>query len=380
MVQQQQQQQQQQEGGSAVPRTMVPRPPADPIELARGEGGGRGELEMLCGRAQRAYRERSFKRAVRLYSLALAMGQHLGVPLEQQAILFHNRACANVQRPGTQAYGDAVRDAERAKSCCRQTERAQYDLALMMVRNKDNRLQPDFQWYPDQTLGNRRRNDPVAKRLMLPAPHTARFATLRPVTTLLPRLSLTDRGSRPRKTPGQLTLGDPLSPMYAQKDYQVPTPEAGTDTSLMDRESRKIATAIAKEVEYEKAVEEYAQRDAAAAARRERVKERDNSLMLDLDAQGDPLLRSVTPELDILTPAVIRDGLVRQTSQKIYSEMKAQQTTAMDSSVVAEKPEEEGQEQGDSSPEADGRVSPPAAAPPAAVAEDQVAEGPAGES
>ena len=122
-------------------------------------------------------------------------------------------------------------------------------------------------------------------------------------------------------------------------------------------------------MEYEKAVEEYAERDAAAAARREKVKERENSLLLDLDAQGDPLLRSVTPELDILTPAVVRDGLVRQTSQKIYSEMKAQQATAMDSSVVAENSGEEGQERGDSSPEADGSVSPAVTAAPAVAAD-----------
>ena len=69
---------------------------------------------------------------------------------------------------------EAIRDAERAKACCRQTERAQYDLALMMVRNKDSRLQPDFEWYRDQTLGNRTRNDPATKRLTAPAPHTAR--------------------------------------------------------------------------------------------------------------------------------------------------------------------------------------------------------------
>eukprot|EP01043_Picozoa_sp_COSAG02_P012374 COSAG02_NODE_476_length_21528_cov_95.026459_13_plen_368_part_00 len=361
-----------------VSRSMVPRPPVEPIELAQEKGGGRGELEIMCDRAERAYRERRFKRAVQLYTLALTMGQHQGMALEQQAILFHNRACASLQRPGMLAYGDAVRDAERAKACCRRTERAQYDLALMMVRNKDNRLQPDFKWYPDQTLGNRRRNDPVAKRLTVPAPHTARFATLRPATTVLPRLALTDRGSISRKGPRELSLGDPTSPMYAQQDYQVPTPEAGTDTSLIDRASRKIATEIAKEVEYEKAVEEYAKRDAASAARTERLKERENSLMLDLDAHGDPLLRSVTPELDILTPAVVRDGLVHQTSQKIYSEMKAKQT--MDSSVVAEKPEEEGQGRGDRSPEiSDGSFSLAADSAPAAALV-AAAEEPAGES
>jgi hypothetical protein len=363
----------------SVSMPLVPRPPVEPIELARDKAAGRGELEMLCHRAERAYRERSFKRAVQLYTLALAMCQNQGVALEQQAILFHNRACASLQRPGMLAYGDAVRDAERAKACCRRTERAQYDLALMMVRNKDIRLQPNFKWYPDRTIGNRRRNDPVAKRLTVPAPHTARFATLRPATAVLPRLALTDRGSRPRKGPRELTLGDPTSPMYAQKDYQVPTPEAGTDTSLMDRESRKIATEIAKEVEYEKAVEEYAKRDAASAARTERLKEREKLLMLDLDAHGgDPLLRSLTPELDILTPAVVRDGLVHQTSRKIYGEMKAKQAMAMDSSVVAEKAEEEGQERGGSSPEADESISLAADTVPAALVAG--AEEPAGET
>ena len=215
-----------------------------------------------------------------------------------------------------------------------------------MVRNKDRRLQPDFEWYRDQTLGNRTRNDPATKRLTAPAPHTARHATLRPSTSVLPRAALTERPPIARKKPPELTA-ELMSPPYAQKDYSVPTPTPGTDTSLKDRESRRVAAAQAKEVEYEKAVREYAQRDAASAARIAVAKERDSTLTLSLDDwNGDPLLRSVTPELDILTPAVVRDGLVRQTSQKIYSEMKAQQEgSLMLSAVVAE--EVGGQEEED---------------------------------
>jgi len=319
--------------------------PYPPTELISTEGN-LDELQQLCARANRAYRERSFKRAVRLYTLALAMSRQLGLPSEQQAIIYCNRACANLQRPGSLAFGEALRDAERAKSACRVTERAQYDLALMMVRNKDNRLQPDFRWYPDQTLGNRARGDPVAKRRARPAPHTARHATLRPATTLLPRLAQTARPPRTRKPRPALELPSPGSVPYAQQDYSVPTPQPGTDTSLLDRESRRIATELATDVEYEKAVEAYAERDAKAAARKAELKERDSTLTLDLSMDGDALLRSITPELDILTPAVVREGLVRQTSQKIYTEMKKQQEAEqMDSSIVAEEPDEEGEEE-----------------------------------
>lgn len=317
----------------AEPAAVVPNPPAE-------DEGDVAELRQLCARANRAFQERSFKRAVRLYSLALEMSQRLDVPSELRAVIFHNRACSNLQRPGTRAFGEAVRDAERAKSFCRPTERAQYDLALMMVRNKDNRLQPDFKWYPDQTLGNRRRDDPVAKRLTIPAPHTARHATLRPETILLPRLALTARPSEVQQRDKLRHIG-PTSPPYAHKDYKIPTPRSGADTSIMDRESRRIATEIATQIEYEKAVEEYAQRDAAAAKRRAGREERDSVLMLDLSVDGDALLRSVTPELDILTPAVVREGLVRQTSKQVYNEMKAKQ---METSVVAENPNGEQEE------------------------------------
>ena len=126
--------------------------PHPPTELISTEGN-LDELQQLCARANRAYQERSFKRAVRLYTLALAMSRQLGLPSEQQAIIYCNRACANLQRPGSLAFGEALRDAERAKSACRVTERAQYDLALMMVRNKDNRLQPDFRRIREPRVG-----------------------------------------------------------------------------------------------------------------------------------------------------------------------------------------------------------------------------------
>ena len=84
--------------------------------------------------------------------------------------------------------------------------------------------------------------------------------------------------------------------------------------------------------------------------------------MVDLNVDGDALLRSVTPETDILTPAVVREGLVRQTSKKIYNDMKAKQ---MATSVVAENPEGEGQ--GGDSP--DGTAQ--AAASAAAVRDDK---------
>lgn len=292
-------------------------------------------LTELCGRANCAHRARKFARAVKCYSMALAQCEAMGLPSESRAVIFSNRACANIQRPGEAAFAEALRDAERAKRAARSTERAQYDLALMMVRNKDVRLKPNFQWYPKQVLGNRAQDDPVAKRLTLPAPHTARHATLRPTTALPPRLVLTDRPSqntRRKKKGAEI----PYSPPYHQKDYQVSTPDAGRDTSLQDRESRKEAYAQAlDEVNAEGAARE-AVRAQEALARAENRKKRDVTLTLEgIGSDGDPLLRSVTPELDVLTPAVVREGLAKQRSKQIYKDMKQEQQHATVASLDA---------------------------------------------
>jgi hypothetical protein len=172
----------------------------------------------------------------------------------------------------------------------------------------------------------------VAKRLTLAAPHTARHATLRPATTLLPRLALTDRPSR--GNPRRRKPLPPISPAYHQKDYSVPTPKTGTDTSLLDRESRREAYAQALDEVNAEASERYAQREQEAVVRKENMAKREHTLTLEgIAGDGDPLLRSVTPEYDLLTPAVVREGMARQRSQKIYQDMKEEQQLASVASI-----------------------------------------------
>ena len=87
------------------------------------------------------------------------------------------------RRPTPKAYAAAVRDAERARHMAHrvrrlaiplpptlrklteaavllQSEKAHYDLALAMVKGRDDRLTMDFSWLPPAVVGNRPRGPP----------------------------------------------------------------------------------------------------------------------------------------------------------------------------------------------------------------------------
>ena len=54
-----------------------------------------------------------------------------------------------------------------------QSEKAHYDLALAMVKGRDDRLAMDFSWLPPAVVGNRPRGPPHKTRRLLPAAPSA---------------------------------------------------------------------------------------------------------------------------------------------------------------------------------------------------------------
>lgn len=101
------------------------------------------ELVRLSCRASRAFKLGQYEQAVSIYSAALHVCEREGLPSAQRALFWSNRACARVRLRHRRSNVDATQDAERAKAAALPSERAQYHLALIMVKAKDPRLSVD---------------------------------------------------------------------------------------------------------------------------------------------------------------------------------------------------------------------------------------------
>lgn len=102
-----------------------------------------GELVRLSVRANRAFKLGQYEQAVSIYTSALALCERESLPSAQRAVFWSNRACARVRLRHPKAGADALQDAERARAAALPSERAQYDLALLLVKAKDPRLSTD---------------------------------------------------------------------------------------------------------------------------------------------------------------------------------------------------------------------------------------------
>ena len=284
------------------------------------------ELRALHNRARKAFAKRHYKRAAALYSSTLERCEAEGVSSAQRALIYCNRAVCHLRAPGTQSYTEAVRDAERARHLASQETKAHFDLALSLVKERDDRLNVDFSWLP----GAQRRHARRANTLTA-APHSARLPS-RTRPAFLPRLNQSAR--RPK-------LPQP-SPRVREKIEPVPTPRPGADTSLADRELRLLTMEQARTEIYDAKEEEEEQKQKDKATKAKNRKNEVGHLLVLQDMTEDPILRSTTPELDILTPPVLRESLVRSRSDQLFKEAKqreSEQKVAL--SPPTERPEAE---------------------------------------
>ena len=294
------------------------------------------ELRALHSRARKAFAKRHYKRAAALYSSTLERCEAEGVSSAQRALIYCNRAVCHLRAPGTQSYTAAVRDAERARHMASQDHKAHFDLALSLVKERDDRLNVDFSWLP----GAQRRHTRRANTLTAAA-HSARLPS-RTRPAFLPRLNQSAR--RPK-------LPQP-SPRVREKVEPVPTPRPGADTSLADRELRLLTMEQARAEIYDAKEEEEEQKHKAKKTKANNRKNEVGHLLVLQDVTEDPILRSTTPELDILTPPVLRESLVRSRSDQLFKEAKqkreSEQKVAL--SPPTERPEaEEAEDEDDDS-------------------------------
>ena len=105
-------------------------------------------LGSLSGEARVAYRRRDYRAAAVTYGRLIQACARSDVAPADVAFAYYNRACCRVKLPSRAALAAAVDDAELARRLAAPVDKAYFTLAVGLVKAKDPRLRPDFEWVP----------------------------------------------------------------------------------------------------------------------------------------------------------------------------------------------------------------------------------------
>jgi hypothetical protein len=134
---------------------LSPRPPG--VALPPGAGAGAGivlaqhaaphTIRHIGRRAAKAWLAADYSEAAQHYTRALAACDAAGLPLEERAIVYVNRAACRLQIGGKRQHQLAVRDAELGLRVAGADDKHFYETALSHIRAGDTVVQPHLKWF-----------------------------------------------------------------------------------------------------------------------------------------------------------------------------------------------------------------------------------------